>query len=709
LRSKNTRRWCSGFATILAFAAIVLGLARAAEAANPTTLSINCTPKGVSPGAASSCIATVTDAGPVAARIPPGGTVSFTVEGAGTFDPGDTCALEPSGAFSSKCTVAYTPTAISGGSHRLLATYNGDDGHGRATSAFTLTVTPANDDLQAATPLSVPAKTTGTTEGATYSDDDPELCSDAYAPVWYSLKPTQSGRIAMRLTVRGRADSVVAVFRQDRSKLVALGCDLSNVAGVAGVPFDAARGATYLVAVAAPWSAVVGEFVLESVRVAAVTFPGVRLVRDADVALDPLLRPSAAFSLHLLQGTTYRIGASARDACVHAALLRSASAAAATVVESEGCSGYLVYTRGADTTGAFPLLVSMPEGRATNVHVVIRRAEADDLAPGLTISNGTVRHGALAARGGDVVDTYHFRVGTIADATIALRGTLGADLLLFDTKGKSLGCACDGRRSAEIVKRLAPGMYLTVVRARPAAAGRYGLTLRLRQPTVTGVRMTPTPGRHPSLKVSTDVRPTPGGGRLVLELDRFDPLSGWQFVASSSHISSRGRTSFALRPALGGWRVRVHYRGTLSASPSDSDWIAFTVDQADTAAQRAQGGTCVPGASTSLAIGAMTISCGGAPFGEKPTKTTQTPGAALRSLRSAVGGIATLRDPFKSDLLGTIDEAIKAVAAHNFDEARAQLDDLVTQLQATPLQAQMTTEQRKQLIDAAKRIEAQLG
>ena len=49
----------------------------------------------------------------------------------------DTCALEPSGAFSSKCTLAYTPTAISGGTHRLVATYNGQPIDAPLTGAST--------------------------------------------------------------------------------------------------------------------------------------------------------------------------------------------------------------------------------------------------------------------------------------------------------------------------------------------------------------------------------------------------------------------------------------------------------------------------------------------------------------------------------------------------------------------------------------------
>jgi hypothetical protein len=681
--------------------------AGAAEAANPTTLSINCTPKALWPGATSSCVATVTDTGPVASRIPPTGTVSFTVTGSGTFDL-DTCALEPSGAFSSKCTVAYTPTAISGGAHKLLGTYNGEDGHGRATSAFTLTVTPANDDLDTATLLPVPGKLTGTTEGATYSDDDPDLCSDAYAPVWYVLKPARSGRVAVQLTAHGRTDSVVAVFRQERSKLTPLGCDLTNVAGVAGVPFDAVRGTTYLVAVAAPWSAEVGEFAIATVLVPPVTFPGTRLVHDADVLLDPLRRPSAAFSVRMKAATAYRINATARGACVHTDLLREPVPTADDLVRSEGCSGYLVYTPRPGTSGLFPLLVSMPEGSVARVHVAVRRVDSDDLAPGLPLLNGTVRHGRLSARDADVVDSYRFDVTTRADATVTLRGAVNGDLLLFDTKGKELACACDGDRSALLVERLAPGGYITVVRARPAETGPYALTLRLRQPTATVVRL--TAGARSVLHLSARVTPAVAGGGFVFELERFDPLSNWQFVATSSHAASGARTTFSLKPTIGDWRVRVRYRGTLSASPSVSGWINLNVDKAAHRGQSAAtAGSCGPRSSTTLAVGHLTVTCGGTPFGQKPATRPKTPSQALTELRKLVSGIPTLKDPFRSDLLDSLDAAGEALSDNKRDDARARLEDFISQLQAAPLQAQLTQNQRNELINAARQIEAQIG
>src|SRR5204863_1014748 len=173
-------------------------------------------------------------------------------------------------------------------------------------------------------------------------------------------------------------------------------------------------------------------------------------------------------------------------------------------------SGYLGYTPRPGASGTFPLLVSMPEGRVARVHIVVRTAGADDLAPGVPLLDGTVRHGRLAARDADIVDTYRIRVDTRADATITMQGGLNADLLLFNRRGRQLACGCDGRRTGTIVQGLQPGAYLTVVRARPAETGAYSLTLRLRQPTTTAVRLIRTVGSRPRLQVIANVRPRHG-------------------------------------------------------------------------------------------------------------------------------------------------------------------------------------------------------
>ena len=243
---------------------------------------------------------------------------------------------------------------------------------------------------------------------------------------------------------------------------------------MAGVPFDAGRGATYLIAVAAPWDANSGGFTIETALVPPVKFPGSPLARSADVKLDPLLRPGAVFSVRLAQAATYRFDGSAGSACVHLALLKPAATSSVdAIAESDGCSGYLVFTPGAGMTGSFPLLVSLPEGRAATVHVSFSRAQADDLAPGVVLSNGKLRRGHLNARSADVIDVYQYRMPVLGDATLMLRGHVRADLLLLDEQGKQLACACDGLRSATVVQRLTAGSYFAVVRGRPSETGNY--------------------------------------------------------------------------------------------------------------------------------------------------------------------------------------------------------------------------------------------
>ena len=353
-----------------------------------------------------------------------------------------------------------------------------------------------------------------------------------------------------------------------------------------------------------------------------------------------------------------------------------------------------------------PLLVSMPEGSVARVHVAVRRVDSDDLAPGLPLLNATTRHGRLAARDADVVDSYRFDVTSRADATVTLRGAVNADLLLFDTKGKELACACEGRRSASLVERLAPGSYIAVVRARPAETGPYALTLRLRQPTATAVRL--TAGPKAVLHVSARVSPAVAGGRFILELDRFDPLSNWQFVATRRHAARSARTTFSLKPTIGGWRVRVQYEGTLSASTSVSGWINLDVGKAVHRGRTGRAGSCGPRSSTTFSVAKVTVTCGGTPFGEKPKTPAKTPAQALTELRKVVSSIPTLKDPFMTDLLDTLDAAEEALSNNKLNDVTARLEDFISQLQAAP-EAQLTKNKRNELVDAARQIEAQLG
>jgi hypothetical protein len=359
----------------------------------------------------------------------------------------------------------------------------------------------------------------------------------------------------------------------------------------------------------------------------------------------------------------------------------------------------------------------MSEGPAARIHLAIRRAETDDLAPGATLLNATVHRGQLSARDADVVDTYHFSVPQRGDATVALQGTVHADLLLLDERGKRLACACEGLERTSLVQRLAAGSYLAIVRARPAETGHYALSLRLREPTTATVKLTATAGAAPRMALVTGIRPAGVGGHLVLELERFDPLTDWHFVATVSHAVRAGGTTFTLAPKIGGWRVRARYSGTLSASPSVSDWIDFTIDTATTSGAakahrtKTPAPSCAPSSAITFRVGGLTVSCVAAGLGGRPPAKppTTSPSAQLRDLKAAVEAIALLKDPFKSDLLGNLDAAITALADKNPDEARAQLDQFVTTLQKAPLQAQLTSTQRDKLDSTAKKIQAQIS
>jgi hypothetical protein len=682
--------------------------ATAGAAVNPAKLSIACTPRGVAPTVASTCTATVTDSGPVASHKPPTGAVTFTVQGTGTFDPPEGCSLEEAGAFSSKCSVDYTPTQIAGGEHVLLGTYEGDDSHGRATARFTIDVTPVNDELANASPLKVPVKVSGTTEGATYGDQDPELCSDAYAPVWYSLKPAQSSRVAVRLSVKGQVDAVVAVFRQDRSQLADLGCEVTGASGVAGVPFDTVRGTTYLIAVAAPYDAVSGGFQLETAAVPPIKFPGTRLSRDADVRLDPLLHPGAVFSAQLSQGISYRIAATGPAACVHLAVLRPASRTTDDpLAQGAGCSGYVLFTPELGMGGSYPIVVSMDEGDSTRVHVALRAAGPDDLAPGLQLANGESHRGHLDTRGADVVDVYRFGVDKVGDASLVLRGRARADLLLLDQKGIQLACSCAGGPKEDIVKRLAPGTYFAAVRARPSERGDYALTLRLREPTTTTISLTRSPDGT-KLAATAKVSSAADTGRIVFELDRFDPLTQWRFVAAVTRPAGSSPLPVTIRPQLGGWRIRAEYQGSLSASRSASAWVDFVVDTAHGVAPKSAS-TCGPRSNHAFAAAGMKVTCTAEGFARSSPGTAPAPAAALSSMTKLVSGIPLLKEPFRTNLLTDLADASTAVSNKKPDSASATLGDFITQLQAAPLRAQLTVEQLNRLLDLATSTRNQLA
>jgi hypothetical protein len=308
-----------------------------------------------------------------------------------------------------------------------------------------------------------------------------------------------------------------------------------------------------------------------------------------------------------------------------------------------------------------------------------------------------------------VVDLYRFRVTARGDATVRLRGPVRADLLLLNGTGRELACTCNEPQRADLVDRLGPGTYFAVVRAQPGQAGSYALSLRIRRPTDATIELRPAGGGGNQLYALAKLAPATATGRVVFELDRFDPLTQWHFVSATARVVDDGAAGFYITPRSGGWRLRVRYVGTLGSSPIATDWIDFSIEAAGPTRPGASA-RCSPTSTTTLSLDGLEVTCAAAEFAEPSVATPAASIAAqLSDLRALVTGIAMLRDPFRSDLLADLDAASTSFFYDRAAEAASKLGDFLAELQEGPLQAELTSDQRTQLAAAAARVRTALG
>ena len=75
---------------------------------------------------------------------------------------------------------------------------------------------------------------------------------------------------------------------------------------------------------------------------------------------------------------------------------------------------------------------------------------------------------------------------------------------------------------------------------------------------------------HAGQAVEIKVRVTPGAiGPVKVEVQRFDPVFGWQFYREAHAFVSEGSASIPfVAPAVGRWRANATYEGSRTASPS---------------------------------------------------------------------------------------------------------------------------------------------
>jgi hypothetical protein len=463
--------------------------------------------------------------------------------------------------------------AVRGSGYLVLVGGKPNSADGQFELRAELFLPPANDRSGGAQRIpGPPGSVRGTTLGATGDDNDPEGCGIAGATVWYRIRAPRDGRILLRLTADGELDAALVVLERIRSGLDGVACGSTDRRGRAIVGFRSRRGATYLVAVGHTRGDRPGTFRLEALvseapesRSAGKALPhgGVRSTVHGLTDVNDVWRVS------LDSGTTYRIGLSSSSACARVTL-RSARRPGVTLA-SPDCGGYTTFTPGPDGGGRYVLeVVAGSEARTQPYRLVVAAAAADDLGVGLPLRNRARVLGGLDPARLDVRDLYHFDVERRSEVTLTLGG--GSTFVLVRDDGRRIGTFSHVRRQLE------PGRYVVAVTSTVGApASRYSLLLLVREITTTALRLsaaTVEPGTAVSLTPEISSAAT---GRVTIQIDRFDPFTGWHFYRLLR--TTVGGSVDWTPPAEGRWRLRASFNGTKEASPSRGGYVHLLVQR----------------------------------------------------------------------------------------------------------------------------------
>jgi hypothetical protein len=431
---------------------------------------------------------------------------------------------------------------------------------------------PENDTRRGATRIAkLPGTVAGTTLGATAADDDPEGCGLAAGTVWYALAARADGRVLLRVHAEGELDAAVVVLERVRSQSERAGCSATDRKGAAVVAFAVRRGATYLVAVGQRRGSGPGTFTLQALASqAAERGPGTALpAGGARSSVNGLTDVNDVWWKQLTAGTTYRIAFSS-SGCPYL-MLRGPHGR----LRSFECNGYASFTPGPDGGGRYVLEVAATGSDRTQPYSLrVAASEPDDIGVGVELANLSTMRGSLAPEGVDLVDLYHFDVAAPSDVRLRLGNPAGRSfsMLLLTDGGRRIEAA-----AGQIRRRLTRGRYVLAVRGQAGSAGgRYAVSLVVRGVTVTTLTGSPevVPGSAVALAVRTT--PAPDGGTIVIQIDRFDPLAGWQFSRLLRVAAPSASISWT-PPAPGRWRARARLLGTLRASPSRSGYAYVLV------------------------------------------------------------------------------------------------------------------------------------
>jgi hypothetical protein len=449
---------------------------------------------------------------------------------------------------------------------------------------------PANDEVANAQPVgNLPATLSGTTVGASTTPEEPTCDGVTKSSVWYSLHASASAvqRIGVELAAAGNLEAVVGVYRVVRSQLQQVACEATGEEGKASLTFKAQKDAVYDIRVAALSSSQLAGFTLNVfLPTPAVAPPGPPLpARGASGQVDRIQNVNAAYALTLHAGVSYMIDLNTKTrhgACVTGSLYPpgTSSFEGGSAVLSIACGGYRLFTPGPGRGGRYSFELTPRDSHVgeQRFHVQVARAGADETAPGIALGNYGVAHAHLNGAGVQVLRLYRLDVTSHSKLTLRLHAPKGAEfsLMLVGLNGNQIECACGGSGAQTLQHKLTPGRYYAAVLTRDGTAGTFSLERESRTITRTEVYFADARARGGRASVGAG-HATPihihvlhaGSGPVTVELERFDPLFGWQFYRQL-HASLRGGVASIpfTAPAVGQWRVDAVYAGSRVSSPS---------------------------------------------------------------------------------------------------------------------------------------------
>ena len=456
-----------------------------------------------------------------------------------------------------------------------------------AAAATPAVPAPANDERANAQIIhSLPAAINGTTVGATIEPGEREsACGvQTVSSVWYSLRASSAERIALDLAAGGELDGTVDVYHAVRSQLDSVGCQQTEAHGKASLSFKASKNGLYLIRVAALASSQLANFSLEVfLPTPAVPPPGLRLPSGGvNGQVDRIQNINAAYSFTMRAGVSYLINLANRTegACVSGALFAPGTNSfggeegeSGSALLHIGCGGYRLFTPGPGQSGrySFDITPRLSHRGIQRFHLQVAPAGPAETAPGLVLGNYAHAHGRLDGSGVRVLRLYRLDVTSHSNLTLRLIAPGSADfnLQLRNQNGNVIECQCGGSGSQTLQHQLVPGRYYAVVAVRDATAGNFTLVRESRTITSTSLSFSSSKA-SPGEGVGIDVKVSPAAsGPVVVEIERFDPVFGWQFYRQETAFVSEGAASVPfVAPAVGQWRAKATYGGSRVSSPS---------------------------------------------------------------------------------------------------------------------------------------------